>query len=484
MPAYSSLNANLVPPSARTKIIKVSPGNNYGFATALTLALSSDGKVFSLNSNGGFMGTVSENPVPDEAKSDNGDIFSAGIYGFVIKRNGKLIAWDSSGRTFVTPQELESGVVKVSATGSFLLALKDSGEVFAYSISSAPTAGMPVGPTYQTVLNPLEIPVEAKLNVVEIQANGLYVIKENGKVISWNNTSPASLRGLPTELNSGVSYVSDGLALKTNGEVISWSSSIAGTVINPVPTEVRADIIKVTGSSSYMLALNKNGQLFKWNSFGELLPIPDGVSGNVIDIFAPWTGNGPYYALKTNGQLLKWYDFTNSVSSLPSEFSSSIPFIGAADSGFVLSSSSDIAVQTYLGFPLDMLAQLVAEKIKNAPTNYGLTTQSNLQNVLNITVANLATKTELNTSLSQSRTDGINSVLSNPNLWTLYTTNQIKALAIGDLVLTRTNNSEFVLNYDIEQSEDLVNWSPYQGFAMPLTNLPTNKAFVRIKAKQ
>jgi len=96
----------------------------------------------------------------------------------------------------------------------------------------------------------------------------------------------------------------------------------------------------------------------------------------------------------------------------------------------------------------------------------------------------LASRTELIQALAESRADGVNSVLNNPNQWTLYTTNQISAMAIGDLVLTRTNNGSFVLNYDIEQSEDLVNWYPYQGFAMPLTNLPTNKAFVRIKAKQ
>lgn len=96
----------------------------------------------------------------------------------------------------------------------------------------------------------------------------------------------------------------------------------------------------------------------------------------------------------------------------------------------------------------------------------------------------LATRTELIQALAESRADGVNSVLNNPNQWTLYTTNQIKNMAIGDLVLTRTNNGQFVLNYDIEQSEDLANWTPYAGFAMPLTNLPTDKAFVRIKAKQ
>lgn len=128
----------------------------------------------------------------------------------------------------------------------------------------------------------------------------------------------------------------------------------------------------------------------------------------------------------------------------------------------------------------DVFVAAVANKILAASNNYGLVTQSGISN----TITTLATKTELTNALAESRADGINSVISNPNLWTLYTTNQIHAMAIGDLVLTSTNNGQFVLNYDIEQSEDLVNWTPYQGFAMPLTNLPTNKAFVRIKAKQ
>jgi hypothetical protein len=39
-------------------------------------------------------------------------------------------------------------------------------------------------------------------------------------------------------------------------------------------------------------------------------------------------------------------------------------------------------------------------------------------------------------------------------------------------------------NNDIEQSEDLVNWTTYAPMTMPLTGLPTNKAFIRIRAKQ
>ena len=66
----------------------------------------------------------------------------------------------------------------------------------------------------------------------------------------------------------------------------------------------------------------------------------------------------------------------------------------------------------------------------------------------------------------------------------LYTASQMQTMAFGDLVLTKNANGSFTLNYDIEQSTDLQTWTPYQALSLPLTGLPADKAFVRIKAKQ
>ena len=66
----------------------------------------------------------------------------------------------------------------------------------------------------------------------------------------------------------------------------------------------------------------------------------------------------------------------------------------------------------------------------------------------------------------------------------LYTAGQMQSMAIGDLVLTKNANGSFTLNYDIEQSADLQTWTTYAPLSLPLTGLPTDKAFVRIKAKQ
>jgi len=88
------------------------------------------------------------------------------------------------------------------------------------------------------------------------------------------------------------------------------------------------------------------------------------------------------------------------------------------------------------------------------------------------------------TQYSDNYTAGQQNVLSNPNTHNLYTTSQIHSLTLGDLVLTRDVNGGFNLKYDIEQSSDLQSWLPYESFNLPLTNLPPDKAFIRIKAKQ
>ena len=88
------------------------------------------------------------------------------------------------------------------------------------------------------------------------------------------------------------------------------------------------------------------------------------------------------------------------------------------------------------------------------------------------------------TQYSANFTAGKNSILNSPNSNGLYTTSQIQNMAMGDLVLTRQEDGSFVLNYDIEQSTDLQSWTTYAPLSLTLTNLPPDKAFIRIKPKQ
>ena len=118
----------------------------------------------------------------------------------------------------------------------------------------------------------------------------------------------------------------------------------------------------------------------------------------------------------------------------------------------------------------DDFVTAVANKIKATSGNYGLATQSGVTG-------------SISSVINEGRAAGIARLMASPNTWSLFTTSQIQNMAIGDLVLTRELNGNFVLKYDIEQSDDLANWTVYSANTQ-IVKLPADKAFVRIKAKQ
>jgi len=132
----------------------------------------------------------------------------------------------------------------------------------------------------------------------------------------------------------------------------------------------------------------------------------------------------------------------------------------------------------------DAFVTAVANKIKATGGNYGIATQTGLSSAITTATEPLATKAQITTAINEGKASGIASVTASPNTWSLFTTSQIQNMAVGDLVLTRQESGGFVLNYDIEQSTDLQTWTTYAPLSLPLTGLPTDKAFVRIKAKQ
>ena len=180
-------------------------------------------------------------------------------------------------------------------------------------------------------------------------------------------------------------------------------------------------------------------------------------------------------------------------ASCPSLASVSIPnsvtsigsgaFSNSALGSVFLSPNLSSSQITQAGFPSTAVFYVGSV---GAPTS--MATQAELattQAELASTKAELATtKSQITTAINEGKASGIASVTASPNTWSLFTTSQIQNMAVGDLVLTRQVGGGFVLNYDIEQSTDLQTWTTYAPLSLPLTGLPTDKAFVRIKAKQ
>lgn len=341
----------------------------------------------------------------------------------------------------------------------------------------------------------------------------------NGQVYGWSwnsESSQYSSMPIPTEASAGVVKIFAGAsktqcfyALRADGIIVCWDSNGNKIDLPPaISTEQFVGLINNISSTSPLLgfALTTSGQVVGWrfeNGTSASISMEPQLQTGVVEIMGPqdpftWS----FYSKKQTGEAFivgmaweqPWEWGASSriprgiILNLPLESLNLAGGSGAPGEIFSISYNADLAVQTYAGLPLDLLAQLVAEKILNISNNYGIATKTEVSGAVSQGVQQvLSAPSEYNLFTTQQvqaeRTAGQNDILANPNQWTLYTVNQIQNMAVGDLVLTRTNGGEFILNYEIEQSEDLVSWTPYQGFAMPLTNLPTNKAFVRLKTK-
>jgi len=221
----------------------------------------------------------------------------------------------------------------------------------------------------------------------------------------------------------------------------------------------------------------KHTEIIEFGSPDVVVSIPAGQRISICGWLGPmgYDGYDRYINLKINDKVLAIY-------GLPIELSGPVlvtfPSRRAYDGGETIQETAYAYSWELNGdSETDTLANIVANKITSSPVSYGIATQSGLSSA----IEPLATKTQITTAINEGKASGIASVTASPNTWSLFTTSQIQNMAVGDLVLSRQLNGGFVLNYDIEQSTDLQNWTPYQALSLPLTGLPTDKAFVRIK---
>ena len=489
-----SPNPNSVPINARANIVKIAASKTATGGMGSTVVLNASGCVIAMQTG---YSSSSEYAVPNEAKSGVVDVVVSGEYCYAIKNNGKLLLWRITDITWANPElpdAVSSGVVSVSvmSSDSGFVVLKETGEVKCFSKQAS-------GVTYTSfVFNEIQVPSEVSSGVVQIWTNqGMgdgtnYALKNNGQVIAWNYTASVyTSRALPDILSTGVARIkSYRLFLMQDGSVVSLFYDPTGEATVSILRGTEKDAVDVAQDtqtiSNDTYILTKDGVVFGYDSSGNALTLNAELASDIKEI-SIWNGNN--FALKNTGRLLKWGYPTGTLdNSLPSFTSSGIPFLGDLGnvSTLMLSSSGDTAVSLYCGLPLSVLVQLVADRIKNQPSNYGIATQNGLSSAIEpLATKNeltpLATKSEITTAINEGKASGIARVTASPNDWSLFTTSQIQNMAMGDLVLNRQENGSFVLNYDIEQSTDLQNWTTYAPLSLPLTGLPTDKAFVRIR---
>jgi hypothetical protein len=105
----------------------------------------------------------------------------------------------------------------------------------------------------------------------------------------------------------------------------------------------------------------------------------------------------------------------------------------------------------------------------------------NLSPLINYLKSNPVSGLYSQSQYDANRISGQSDILNSPNSYALFTTNQIHNLGLGGVILNRNTNNELILNYQILESSDLVNWTT-NSFQMPITNARSDKMFLRVQA--
>lgn len=197
-----------------------------------------------------------------------------------------VVGWGKNNYGQATAPAGLTGIIAVSASADYSLALKSDGRVVFWGQSTWGQSSVPAGLT----------------GVIAISA-GVYhclALKSDGTVVGWGKnyfgeaTTPAGLTGV-IAIAAGTDH---SLALKSNGTVVAWGSNENQQIV--VPTGLTG-VIGIAAGEYHSLALKSNGTVVGWG-WGMGLAIPSGLTG----VTAISSSYGNALALKSNGTVVAW----------------------------------------------------------------------------------------------------------------------------------------------------------------------------------
>jgi len=310
-----------------------------------SVALRSDGTLWSWGSNGGRLGTnsIPSKFVPTQIGRDsNWTSISVGLdHTLALKRNGTLWAWginfdwqlgDGTRTTRTTPTQIgtDSDWKKVSAGYSYSFALKNNGTLWGWGTGSLGEG------TTDGSSSPIQIGDETKWELIEVGDNHTLAIKNDGTLWSWGRNNSNKLgyttyfnyNDTPKQVGSSTNWkdiavnYNESFALKTDGTLWAWGNNNSGqlgdgtTTNRLTPTQIGADTDwqTISAGESRIFAIKNNGTLWASgkNKNGELGngTTTDYLTMTQIGHLANWKAitAGSYHtlALKRDGSLWTW----------------------------------------------------------------------------------------------------------------------------------------------------------------------------------
>ena len=459
------------------------------------------------------------------------------------------VVLNSTGQAFsVTGSQMAAlmmptNLVRISYGNSSLAGLGANGEVF---VAGSESLVLSNGNSSQIGLSGL-VPANAKESVVDV-AHGGYpggkwlALKRSGEVISWeipdrhewinNLIQPIPHYPVPPDAQNGIVAISMAgehcLALKSSGQVVAWGRVGVSTApgmydqnylefadANSIlPQEVDSGVVAIAAGPHNGVAIKQDGSLVQWGkhlaymggaSVVNLQPIPQGLAGKTIVSVQAANLSSMVTALTSEGDAFMWgmgnYDATPiSLALIGRSLFQASPGWGQSIMG--LSISDEGSYSDIVGFPLDKLAQLVAQKILEHTDNYGLATKPDLLSAVQQAAAqgeaqgvaavqsapndyDLFSSTQYQANRITGVAQGKAEVTSNPTAYSLFTESSIMDMNLGSLMLKKGADADTLdLELTIETKDNLATngWQVAERISRSVSMAGVQRQFLRVRA--
>jgi alpha-tubulin suppressor-like RCC1 family protein len=175
-------------------------------------------------------------------------------HSLALKANGEVWSWGSNSlgqlgdNTLLLTEHKSSPIsvvgghsfIEIAAGGSYSLALKANGEVWAWGGNASGQLGINL-PTSSHQSSPISVAGGHSFTKIVTGTSATLALKANGEVWAWGNNTSAQLgdasvtsRSSPVSVVDGHSFIdisissAHSLALKANGEVWAWGDNGSG----------------------------------------------------------------------------------------------------------------------------------------------------------------------------------------------------------------------------------------------------------------